>query len=249
MNQGQHRLAFYSKNFSTTLQPWAQDRYTGAELPIVINNTDSTYLYFTVTADASSNRPDRFIVVFKSLNTTPVKFTNVKATQQSGAVAVEWKVENEVNVKTYEVEKSADGIHFTKVGSIIADGKVAYNWLDITPNSGNTYYRIRMVDKAGAVSFSEIVLIKTGTGIAEIGVYPNPVVGGVIGLQLTNMPKGNYGIRVINTIGQTIFKKTVQHLGGNSTETLSLGRNIVNGLYKLEVISPDNKITVIDLLK
>ena len=43
----------------------------------------------------------------------PVTFTMVKAYQQNKKINVEWSVENEMNIKQYEVEKSTNGTEFT----------------------------------------------------------------------------------------------------------------------------------------
>jgi uncharacterized protein YpmS len=155
-----------------------------------------------------------------------------------------------VNAKSYDVEKSTDGIHFTKVNTTAAANTgvtASYNWLDATPNTGDNYYRIQLTNQSGTVIYSQVVKVKTGNISSEIALYPNPIVNGVIGLQLNNMPKGKYGVRIINTVGQTILKKTIQHLGGSSTETLSLANYLAKGLYKLEVIHPDKSKTVINL--
>ncbi|MGG9972082.1 fibronectin type III domain-containing protein [Ferruginibacter sp. SUN002] len=249
-NQVQHRLVVSTKYFATDVAATLIDKYLNTATPITISNTDSTFYLFDITADAQSNRTDRFMIVFKVLNTTPVKFSNVKAAQQNAGIAVQWSVANEVNAKSYEVEKSTDGVHFTKMSTIAAANSGAtasYNWLDVSPNTGDNYYRIRLVDQSGAIAYSQIIRVKTGSITSEIGVYPNPVVDGVVGLQLNNMPKGKYEVRIINTVGQTILKKTVQHLGGSAIETLSLGNNVAKGLYKLEVIHPDRQQTVINL--
>ncbi len=57
---------------------------------------------------------------------------------------VEWKVENESNMKQYEVEKSVDGNKFTKAATIEAiNGRANdYNWLDQHVSAGYNYYRI-----------------------------------------------------------------------------------------------------------
>jgi hypothetical protein len=47
---------------------------------------------------------------------------------------VDWTVENEVNISKYEVEKSIDGVNYSKVNSTLAIGAnnttTNYKWLD-----------------------------------------------------------------------------------------------------------------------
>ncbi len=69
-------------------------------------------------------------------------------------------------------------------------------------------------------------------------IYPNPVTDGFIKLQMTNMPSGNYTIRLLNSLGQTVLIKQFSS-SGNNTETIWLGERIT-GVYHLELIKPDN---------
>jgi len=78
-----------------------------------------------------------------------------------------------------------------------------------------------------------------GSDRPQISVYPNPVVNGIINLQLNNQPQGNYGMRLLNKSGQTIMQKQIQHTGGSSTETISLDKYLPRGMYQLEVTKPD----------
>ena len=49
-----------------------------------------------------------FRIVFAPMIALPVTFTNVKAYGMGKNINVEWKVENEVNIKKYEVERSEE---------------------------------------------------------------------------------------------------------------------------------------------
>ena len=75
----------------------------------------------------------------------PVTFTSIKAYQQNKDIAVEWKAENESNMKQYDVEKSVDGNHYTIATTVAANNAILsnYNWLDVNPSEGYNYYRIR----------------------------------------------------------------------------------------------------------
>lgn len=94
---------------------------------------------------------------------------------------------------------------------------------------------------SGANRFS-IVFGKPGivqAGNPAISVYPNPVVNGVINLQMNNMPQGAYNVRVFNSIGQVIATKQINHAAGSATETLNI-KGLSKGMYQLEVVKPDN---------
>jgi hypothetical protein len=50
----------------------------------------------------------------------PVKFGSIKAYEKQNGIQLDWKVYSENKVKTYEIERSADGRSYTTVGSLPA---------------------------------------------------------------------------------------------------------------------------------
>jgi hypothetical protein len=73
---------------------------------------------------------------------------------------------------------------------------------------------------------------------ASINIFPNPVQNGVINLQMNNMAKGVYTIRLVNASGVTEMSKQIYHEGENHTEIIKI--NKMPGIYMMEVIKPDN---------
>lgn len=238
MAQGNHRLALYSKNFDTNVEPWAIDRYTGNEVAVKVNDTDSTFIDFSVTSDAQSSRLDRFIVVFRPLSTVPVRFVKVNAAHQPSGNSIEWVVDNQVNTRKYEVERSFDGVSFVSFQSIDATAGNIYKTFDQGNFQSDVFYRIKLVGTGNNVAYSPIVKVRVANIKSTIAVYPNPLVSGdKIDLQLINCEKGDYRIHLYNNLGQIILNKSINHLGGSSVETLSLSNILLRGIYKLEVIN------------
>ncbi len=111
-------------------------------------------------------------------------------------------------------------------------------WLDKIASVGYHYYRIKAVDVNGQTSLTQIVKVLVGGGVAEISVYPNPIVNEVINVQLTNQPKGQYQIRLTNPVGQMMIAKIIMHSGGSANETLKWNRDFAKGIYQLEITKP-----------
>ena len=149
-------------------------------------------------------------------------------------------------MKHYEVEKSIDGRSFTKAGMQTARAAINtenYQWLDQQANIGNNYYRIKAVEKGGTFKYSQVVNVRMGKGNSSISAYPNPVINNLISLQLVNQPKGKYSIRLLNQLGQEVYRKEFNHIGGSATETLQLDKKMSRGTYNLQ-ISNEAKTTV-----
>jgi hypothetical protein len=171
----------------------------------------------------------------------PVNFTSVKATEQGNNIAVEWKVASQSNIAGYEVEKSTNGRNFSKVGTQIATGvaSATYNWLDVNAVAGTNYYRIKAIDINGTAKYTQIVKITLGKFVTGFSVSPNPVKGNSFTLQFSNEATGQYEVRLVNITGQVLYKKTVQHAGGNTSQLFTLPSQIISGVYQLEVIAPN----------
>ena len=249
--QRNYQLVFNASNLEQPgLLAFLEDSYTG--IATSLNLQGSTSVNFTINAAAASIKPDRFRVVFKLPIVLPVDFSDVKAWRQGDDIAVRWTVENQLNVQRYEVEKSTDGISFTRVNSQPAtttSGASTYNWLDTHAVEANNFYRIRNVDINGAAAYSKVVKVTMGKRTGSITVYPNPVTGNVMELQLNNMAAGQYQVRLVNAIGQVLLDNTFQHAGGTAAEKIKLSNQVAKGIYTLEITAPDNIKTTVRIIK
>lgn len=174
--------------------------------------------------------------------TLPIHVGSVKATKVNGGVLVQWTAYNQENTDRFEVERSTDGINFSKVYTTLAvvngGGDVDYSWLDKTPANGTSYYRIKEVYKTGSHEYSSIVQVKLDNNNKGISIYPNPVAGRNLTLQFNSMAAGVYRVRIVNNVGQLIGQMTVTHSGGSGSQTLSFPQKVTRGLYKVEVLEP-----------
>ncbi|HEX5024051.1 MAG TPA: Ig-like domain-containing protein [Agriterribacter sp.] len=68
-----------------------------------------------------------------------------------------------------------------------------------------------------------------------IKAYPNPVTSSNVNLQFVNAASGMYSLEFVNSSGQVVFRKNIQHAGGSLTQQLNLERKIPAGVYQLRV--------------
>ncbi|MEP7238527.1 MAG: hypothetical protein ABI685_11700 [Ferruginibacter sp.] len=231
---------------------WLQDTWLNTNTVIDLSGAVKDF-DFSVTSDPASANIDRFRIVFSLSGPLPVTFTSIKAYQVSlltsqpgNNISVEWKVSNQVNIDHYEIEKSTDGTNFSKVGMQTATGingsDAAYTWLDVNAVTGNNFYRIRSVGIGNEIKYSVIVKVTITKGVPAIIVYPNPVINRSVTFKFTDMPKGIYQLRLINSIGQVMMISRINHSGGNTIQMMGIDKNIANGTYQLEIRQPDNTL-------
>ena len=249
MARQSYRLEFKAQGLSSeNLEGFVEDTYLNTRTPMNMEGT--TNVDFAVTSDKASYAANRFRIVFKTAVVLPVELVSLNAIQKDEAIEVKWKVENENAVKQYVVEKATDGVSFKQAGIVAAanNGAGSYQWLDDKAAPGDNYYRIRIEEQTGKISYSEVVKVMIPFGKPSIGIYPNPITDGIVHLQLVNQPKGRYGLRLLNPLGQTIIAKQVEHAGGNATEDIKWDYHLAHGVYQLQVLRPDGKTQVIKVM-
>jgi len=143
-----------------------------------------------------------------------------------------WQVNAEVELKGYEMERSTDGIHFGRIGSIASKGYTDYSFLDKSPANGNNYYRLKMLDKNGQFKYSDIQLLYFGNAIkTTVRMFPNPALG-----QTTIIYGGEHGtgrIEIINATGTVVKAVSISQ---SATQVLDI-RGLFSGAYLVKVAS------------
>ena len=92
----------------------------------------------------------------------PVQFTGVSAIIKGGVLFVNWTTASEKNNKRFEIEASADGVHFTTIGSM--DSKAPNGNSD-----GVLSYEFSMNTSGLALATSGIALVLLALGSLAIG--------------------------------------------------------------------------------
>lgn len=235
-----YRFKIHMANFSVTgLMAKLEDHYLHTSHMLdTYGNTD--IIDFTVSADPASADPFRFSIVFITAGTLPVTLTEFSARAQASHVALQWKVANQLSMLGYDIERSADGSHFTRLAQVTATAAASntYSWLDDHALSGSSFYRIRCIGLDGAFKLSQVLGVKFGQANAGISLYPNPVINGVFTIQFSGMAKGVYQLRLLNNSGQLVFLRSIEHNGSNASQTISLTRPVIAANYYIEITGP-----------
>ena len=221
------------------LAGFLEDRYLNIKTPVSL--VDTTRVDFNIINDPGSYAPDRFRLVFKEIKPAPVTFTSIRANRLRNDILVEWRVENELNIAHYDVEKSADGRNFSKVNEQAARGNgsgaaIEYNWLDTNPLAGDNFYRVRSIGINSEVKLSQVVKVNMVKLPAAITVFPNPLrEDGMLYISLANKPAGNYQLMLLNSQGQTMMKMSLSHPGGNAVYSITMDKYAAHGNYLLNI--------------
>ena len=142
-------------------------------------NGQNVRIRFTFTKTTNGNVDlDNFATdPAQALNPLPVTFAGFEGKKTAKGTALTWNVGSEVNVKSYDVERSSNGSSgFAKIGSVPATGSSSYTFTDETNSSGAVYYRIKNIDNDGRFAYSTILSLRNGSGAIVFRVVPTLVV-------------------------------------------------------------------------
>lgn len=261
----QYRLL--KKSLISALLLMAVQSYSQSLTPLVIGTIkpgDSVVIYYDVTINsgagaAVSNQGAVSGANFTSFNTDdpataaasdptitqlnmfplPVMIVEFSAASRLSGIQLSWKVREEDNMATYEVERSTDGRTFMKIGDVAARNlstPSTYSFFDQSPGSGVNYYRLRLVELNSSAKYTLIVRVDAAAVKSSVRIYPNPVAGQYVTLQLNNMQTGSYELLFYNNIGQVAFRQTIHHSSGSTTRNVSLPVHL-KGIYSVQLRS------------
>ncbi|MDO7875687.1 hypothetical protein Q5H93_13160 [Hymenobacter sp. ASUV-10] len=163
----------------------------------------------------------------------PVELLTFTATAEGRAARLRWRTASERNSATFEVQRSADGAAFAKIGKVAAQGTKAdptsYTFLDSTipPTHQPTYYRLRQVDLDGTASYSPVRAVMLG-GKSQPALYPSPARAGQL-LTVTGLPAGTT-VTVLDALGRQLLTAPV---AADGTARFALPSGLAVGTYVL----------------
>ena len=164
-------------------------------------------------------------------------FVNVSGTIAHNFSTIQWSTVNEISKTTYELEKSTDGIHFTKITTIKANGingSGNYIFNDPTELQGMGYYRIKLVEDDRA-KYSKIILLSPDRLNLAIQNLVNPFAN-TVRFDLILPASGDVRATIFDNYGRAV-KTYVQRQVSKGVTAIAIPdiNNLASGLYTLKV--------------
>ncbi len=131
----------------------------------VTSNALTAWSPFTI-GSISSNSP------------LPITLTGFGASVSNCSVSLMWRVATETNFSYYELQYSSDAIHFSLLTKEMAKGNNSiYSYQHNPETEEMLYYRLKMVDLDGSVTYSDIISADIVCLENSIKVYPTVTSG------------------------------------------------------------------------
>lgn len=166
-------------------------------------------------------------------NISAPKLVSFTGTTVSDDIYLLWDVAYDFGRARYELQKSLDGVFWWTVDEISVKRSSInrYVSVDVYPESGENYYRLKMVDQDSSYQYSNWVEVVyyPKTEEARYFIYPNPS-NGIVHLLANGTLGSNAEVKLMDELGRPIL-----------SQLLSKGDNVIkfnrqsNGLYFLQV--------------
>ena len=192
-------------------------------LPAVIGTTD-------LSNDPTTAAPDDpAIVDFCPNITLPVKLLSFSGVYRNNNTLLKWVAENQINISSYIIERSSDGINFSSVGSNPAQNagteRLTYQYADnLSSTQGDIfYYRLKMTDIDGQFKYSNVILIrKDQKQLSGINITPNPLVSGnMVTVRFQSVKSGTANFTIVDMSGKMILKQQNSIAEGNNSFSIN----------------------------
>jgi trimeric autotransporter adhesin len=165
-----------------------------------------------------------------------------------GSSVLTWTTNAEVNSTSFELEKSYDGITYTRIATVNASGTKytpsSYTSTD-KDNKQMLYYRVRMLHSDGFVIVSNYVLVINNGAPFRMFVIPNPFEGDMIRVQFARIPTGSVKFVLYDGAGRQITSYMAGARNNNSPYYAFPVRGTTSrAIYMLEVLADGKRFAV-----
>ncbi len=172
------------------------------------------------------------------LTALPASLSWFSATKNRNTVTVKWTTTEEKNTRSFDVEKSSNGVNFSSIFKTDAAGisSVTKNY-SVEDASSNflvnpiVYYRIKTTDNDGRYTYSKIVMVKNDDKGANLTFYPNPVKE-QMNVQIKSETAEIATAQIADLTGKIIMEQKVQLTQGSTSFSFNVS-SLVSGNYVL----------------
>ena len=223
--------------------------YNGTADNITVNNLQKNQIYHIAVFEYNqfATGPIYLTTAFAQGQftgvTLPVKLNAFTGVANASGNVLKWTTSQEISVKEFVVERSANSNSFETIGTVAAKGNSSssqsYQFEDRSRSAIN-FYRLRMVDVNGKVEFSSVIRLQTAK---EEGLKLFPTVAtSSVQLNINVAEQITASIRVIDMGGRLIVQQVEKLDAGVVSKTIDVSR-LVTGTYLMQVQIGEKQVT------
>lgn len=212
----------YTSSVSTTLTgigtTYSGSLLSGDSIQVACGVYDITFIpmladdYITtttpITATISEANPGTYYIGVSTI--LPICLMDFKTTIANEDVRLYWSTANEMNNESFIIERSNDGIHYMKIGTVpaVINSKTIsyYNMLDEDPAMGKNYYRLKSLSTTGEEKIEAVRMVEFEYK-NSVDIYPNPIED-ILHVKIPTTQKVTLTIQ--DTQGKIVYQNVLQ---------------------------------------
>ena len=192
-----------------------------------------------------------FTLAATLLNVLPIKLEYIRGQRNGSRNALNWKLTCTSASITMEIERAANTRNFSRIGSISATQArcgMPFDFTDAQPLPGHNYYRLKMIDIDGKISYSPVVLINSkNNGLEIVGLYPS-IVKDETNLSIASDKATSIETFITDMSGKKLQSNHQSIPAGSSLIRIDCTR-LAAGIYQLTTIDANQNINTTRFIK
>jgi hypothetical protein len=198
---------------------------------------------------AATHGNGMFLITLPDPYVLAIKLQSFNAVKQGDNAAINWKVGFSSSAKKFEVLKSTDGRNFNALSNFDAiSNKIDYSTLDNSLVTGANYYKLKITDEDGSISYSNTAVVYHKYKGFEITSMIPTIVNNSALLSIATHTAGSGNLVVIDAQGKQVYNQQIKLTGGNNNFNLNFN-NLSAGVYYIYAFSNDGKSNVTRFVK
>jgi hypothetical protein len=183
----------------------------------------------------------------------PVEVNYLTGRRQGSNHLLNWKVTCVSSPRaTMTLEHSSDARNYTAINTITADAarcQQPFDYTDVNPLKGMNYYRLKIVDADGKITYSTTVaLLNAVKGFDIVSIAPNPVVNGNFKLNIASARSSKMELVIFDMQGRLVNRQSISVIAGYNSLPVNV-TNLSTGNYNISVITNEERSKTMRFVK
>lgn len=184
----------------------------------------------------------------------PVEVNYFHGSRQGSGHVLNWKLTcNSTPTVTITLERSSISsggfVTIYSINATAARCNLPFDYTDAQPLPGMNYYRVKMTDANGKITYSSIVaLLNASKGFDIVSVAPNPVVNGTLTLNATSAQVITINFVIIDMQGRVVKRERISLAAGFSSTGINVS-DLSSGTYSLYGTTAEGRSSVLRFVK
>ncbi|MEK9620359.1 MAG: T9SS type A sorting domain-containing protein, partial [Flavobacteriales bacterium] len=228
--------------------------YNGSDWDVITSSPTGSISNGNVTSNAF-NFAGQYVTLgsLDGENNLPIDLVSFEGECVDNQTNLEFVVASQVNNEYFTIERSKNLLSWEKLGDIVGGGtnneEITYNFKDISPNSGDNYYRLSQTDIDGTTESFSPIAVTCESKVENYHIYPNPTTNRIaVEFELEFYQGDDIELVIRDFKGSIVKSNSIDLNRGYNYFEVDLS-DIPNGIYMISYSGTKNHIPLKRVIK